>query len=126
MSYLYYNPNPLNKVELDCTVRAISIVLDKTWDEVYHDLSQVGFELAAPFVSNHVWGAYLRRNGFKRYIIPDTCPDCYTVKEFSLDNPLGVYLVATEGHVVAIKNGNYYDTWDCGGEIPIYYWKKEM
>ena len=28
------------------------------------------------------------------------------------------------GHVVAVIDGNYYDTWDSGDKIPIYYWYK--
>jgi len=29
--------------------------------------------------ANRVWMAYLKKIGFKKYLIPDTCPDCYTV-----------------------------------------------
>ncbi len=76
--------------------------------------------------SNAVWSAYLHKNGFERRTLPNTCPDCYTIKDFTQDYPKGEYLVATGTHVVAIKDGNYYDTWDSGNEIPIYYWKKEV
>ena len=41
-----------------------------------------------------------------------------------MDNPYGRYILATGEHVVAIENGDYYDTWDSGDEIPIYYWKE--
>jgi hypothetical protein len=27
-------------------------------------------------------------------------------------------------HVVTVINGNYYDAWDSGGEVPIAYWTK--
>ena len=73
--------------------------------------------------ANHVWGAYLRRKGFKRHSIPETCPDCYTVSDFCRDVPRGVYVLATNGHVLAGVNGDWYDTWDSGGETPIYYWE---
>ena len=75
--------------------------------------------------SNEVWGAYLKKIGYIRELIPNTCPDCYTVKEFCLDHPRGKYLLATGSHVIAVINGNYYDTWDSGDEIPIYYFTKE-
>ena len=29
------------------------------------------------------------------------------------------------GHVVCVKDGNYYDTWQSGDEVPIYAWVKE-
>ena len=75
--------------------------------------------------SNAVWGAYLRTRGFRRDVIPNSCPDCYKVTDFCKDNPTGRYILATGNHVVAVINGDYYDTWDSGNEIPIYYWRKE-
>lgn len=70
-------------------------------------------------------GAYLRKIGYKRKLIPNACPDCYTVKDFCVDNPHGKYLLATGSHVIAVIDGDYYDTWDSGNEIPIYYYVKE-
>lgn len=75
--------------------------------------------------SNAVWGAYLKSLGFKRYIIPNECPDCYTVSDFAKEHSSGVYILATGTHVVTVKDGDYYDTWDSGKEIPIYYFVKE-
>ena len=74
--------------------------------------------------SNAVWGQYLKKQGFHRYIIPDTCPDCYQIRELAQDNPQGEFIVGTGTHVVAIEDGDYYDTWDSGNEIPIYYWRR--
>ena len=73
---------------------------------------------------DNVWGSYLRKLGFKRELIPDTCPDCYTVKDFTDDHPRGRYILATGTHVIAVVDGNYIDTWDSGNEIPIYYWRE--
>ena len=42
-----------------------------------------------------------------------------------MDNPEGKYLLATGTHVVTVIDGDYYDTWDSGDEIPIYYFTKE-
>ena len=75
--------------------------------------------------ANAVWGSYLRKKGFVREIIPNTCPDCYTVEDFCRDNPKGTYILALSGHVVAVIDGKYYDTWDSGDEIPIYYWYRK-
>ena len=58
-------------------------------------------------------------------IIPNMCPDCYTIRKFCLDNPKGKFLVATGSHVVAIDNGDYYDTWDSGDEIVTYFFEGE-
>ena len=74
---------------------------------------------------NEVWGSYLRKIGFERKSIPNTCPDCYTVEEFAKENPNGIYVMGLGGHVVTVVNGNIYDAWDSSNRIPIYYWYKE-
>jgi hypothetical protein len=125
MSYVNYNANPSNNRTGDCTVRAISTLLDSDWDDVYFQLCILGFTYKLMPSTNAVWGELLNRNGFRRYIIPNLCPACYTVREFCKDNPKGKFLLATSGHVIAVINGNYYDTSDSGNEVPIYYWAKE-
>lgn len=120
-----YNPNPRSERVGDCTIRAISKATDQSWDEVYASLCVQGYIMADMPSANNVWGAYLKKEGYKRYIIPDTCPECYTVEEFCKDFPDGVFILALSGHVVCVTDGDYYDTWDSGKEIPMYYWKKE-
>ena len=39
----------------------------------------------------------------------------------AFDHPKGIYVVATGSHVVAVVNGDYYDSWDSGDEIVAYY-----
>ena len=123
--FILTNPNPMNKFTSDCVVRALSIAMEQTWDKTYIDLCGVGFQMGDWGSSNAVWGAYLKDKGFMRYIIPNTCPKCYTIKQFCKDYPLGTYILATGSHVVAVIDGDYLDSWDCGNEIPIFYWKKE-
>lgn len=125
MYWKYYNPNPDKNLVGDCTIRAISLATGKDWESTYMGIAMVGYELHDMPSSNAVWGAYLRKNGFDRYIIPNECPNCYTVEDFCRDNPYGLYVLATGIHVVTVIDGNYYDTWDSGKEIPIYYFKKE-
>ena len=108
----------------DCTVRAISKALQQDWEQTYAGLTAYGFVLCDMPSANHVWGAYLRRNGFKRYIVDDKGQDIYTVEDFCRDNPQGIFVLAIPGHVVCVENGQYYDSWDSGGEIPQYYWTR--
>lgn len=126
MSYIYINPNPSNKSVGDCVVRAISIIEQKSWEDIFVDLALYGFMEHDMPSSNAVWGKYLIDKGYKKYIIPDACPDCYTVRMFTEDFPNLVGILATGSHVVAVDRGNYYDAWDSGCEVPIYYWKKEI
>lgn len=126
MSYIYCNPNPIRQSLTDCTVRAISIVFKEEWHDIYNDLCSYGSVLADMPSTNHVWGTYLTDKGFVRYTIPNTCPDCYTVKDFTYDHPYGKYILATAHHVIAVIDGNYYDTSDSGYEVPIYYYERRQ
>ena len=75
--------------------------------------------------ANTVWGDYLKSHGFRRYLIDDGGKDGYTVYDFCSDNPHGSYVLALNSHVVAVCDGKYFDTFDSGMEIPIYYWCRE-
>lgn len=125
MGYVFYNPNPQNNLVGDCVIRAISKVTNQDWEKTYLDICLQGYMMKDMPSSNSVWSAYLSSKGFKRAVIPNTCPDCYTVRDFCSDYPKGTFLLAIGTHVVAVENGNYFDTWDSGGEIPIFYWQKE-
>lgn len=106
-------------------IRAISIVTGESWDKVYLDLSAEGFSLGDWGNANGVWDAYLRKRGFRRYICPNDCPYCYSLIDFAEEHPIGSYIVATGSHAVAIISGNYYDAFDSGRVVPIYYYTKE-
>lgn len=123
--WVRYNANPDGRNVGDCTIRAISLALGQSWEQTYVELALEGFMMGDMPSANHVWGAYLRRNGFQRRILPDTCPDCYTVADFAQDHPSGTYLLALDGHVVCLIDGDWYDTWDSGGKIPLYYWTRK-
>ncbi len=126
MEFIFYNTNPKDVFVEDCVIRALSLFLSLTWDEVYICLCEKGFELKDLPSSNRVWGSFLDDFGYIRNILPNKCPPCYTVKEFCRDFPLGTYLIGTGDHVLVIIDGNYYDTWDSGDLTPIYYWKKDL
>ena len=124
--FYYYNPNPNNRFHEDCVVRAISKLENREWDSVYLDLCFQGYkETDMPSV-NRVWNKFLIRLGYSKHVIPNTCPDCYTVQNFCSEHKQGKFLLATGEHVVAVINGDYYDAWDSGNEVPIYYWHKEV
>ena len=124
MTYIPYNPNPKRKSTIDCTIRALARALNTDWDDAYLQLCMKGFVMKNMPSANEVWHELLKDNGFTRYVIPNTCPDCYTVRAFAYEHPTGLYVLGTGSHVVTVENGDYYDNWDSGDEVPIYYWER--
>ena len=119
-----YNPNTRRSSVGDCTVRAICKATGQDWDTVYTHLCFYGFICKDMPLANDVWGKYLRKQGYKRYLVDDKDQEYYTVEDFCQDNPQGTYILAIDGHVVCVVDGFYFDSWDSGKEIPIYYWAK--
>lgn len=125
MAWKYWNPNPTGKHAPDCTVRAITRATGMSWDEAYTNIAIFGLMQKNMPSSNSTWGAFLRSKGFKRMPIPDDKPDDYTVEDFCRDYPKGMYVVVVEGHVLTVFDGDYYDSWNSGGQFPIYYFKQK-
>lgn len=123
--YVHANPNPNGAYVEDCVIRAISIATDRSWDETAIYLFLQAFVMKNMPSVNKVWGTFLSSIGFRRYPLPNTCPDCYTIRDFCEDNPFGVFILATGSHVVAVINGDYYDAWDSGDELPTSVWRRE-
>lgn len=121
--HIYYNPNPLSKQTGDCVIRAIARATGMPWGEVFLRLMLLAYERKEMPSENILWMKFLHDLGLTRTAIPDTCPDCYTIADFASDHPEGTYIVATGTHVVAVVSGDWYDTWDSGCKIPIYYWR---
>ena len=120
-----YTPNPAGRSVGDCAVRAVAAALGTDWETAYAMIAENGFLMGDMPSSNSVWGAVLRQHGFKRYAIPNTCPDCYTMERFAEDHPEGIYVVCTGNHVATIRDGWIMDAWDSSEEVPVFYWQKE-
>ena len=65
----------------------------------------------------------LRDKGGTQFLLPESCPMCTTVRAFCKKYPEGVYVIGTGTHAVAVIDGDYYDSWDSGNEIPTYFWR---
>jgi hypothetical protein len=121
MAFIQYNANPNNNETIDCVIRGLSKVLDISWDAMHIILFFKAHTDKDVYLVNDVWIDLLKDLGFDMYYVPNTCPDCITVRRFCKQHPKGRYLLGTGSHVIAIVNGDYYDTWDSGDELPLYY-----
>lgn len=106
-------------------MRALCKALDKSWDEVYLGLCVQGYVMCEWGNHNAVWPAYLKKFGFRKYSILDISSDYYTVRDFCRDYSVGTYVLYIGDHAVCVKDGNYYDAWDSGNEVPVFYFRKE-
>ena len=123
--WIEFNNNPISYRVEDCTVRALSKALNISWDEAHKELSEASRLMGTMMHDNSVMDAIMRRNGFIRKSIPNYCPECYSVEEFCEDHPKGLYVLGTGTHVVTVIDGDWFDSWDSGYEVPLYYWYKE-
>lgn len=124
MAYVKYNPNPTMRNVGDCSVRAIAKALKMDWETAFAILSMYAYQMGDMPSSDAVWGAVLSNNGFTRKSIPNTCPNCYTAKDFCRDNPLGTYVLGFVGHVATVQNGDLFDAWNSSNEVPQFYWEE--
>lgn len=108
--FKYLNLNPRQRKVDDCTVRAIALATNRSWDETYKELS--AFAQAQAIMPNDVIyiNEYLDRNfeticGCKNRIE-------VTVGDFIKENPNGIYLITMNGHITCCIDGCIYDTFD--------------
>lgn len=70
-----------------------------------------------------VWGHYIQLRGGEPFSLPKSCPRCTTIKDFARIFPQGRYVIGTGSHAIAVIDGDYYDSWDSGDEIPSFFWR---
>lgn len=83
--FVFANPNPEGTYVGDCVIRAISIAKNSDWETTYVRICTQGLVMHDMPSSNRVWGAYLKSLGYTKHILPNECPDCYTVRDFCKD-----------------------------------------
>ena len=122
--WVKFNENPAGLNVGDCAVRAISVALSGDWETAYAMLVGFGYNMCDMPSSDAVWGAVLRKNGFIRESLPDTCPDCYTADDFCHDHPEGVFVLGFGDHTATVVDGDIYDSWDSSKRIPQFAWRR--
>ena len=59
----YYNPNPDGSDNNDCVIRALTKILNKSWEDVYWELAELGFLMHDMPSVNKVWDECLLASG---------------------------------------------------------------
>lgn len=117
-----FNPNPVSNNTGDCAVRAVAAALNISWDDAYDMIAERAKQMGEIMQSNAAWGSVLRQHGFYRTVIPMTCPDCYTARDFCMENPHGIFVLGFGNHVACVIDGQLWDSWDSSDLIPQYLW----
>lgn len=121
--WINFNNNPVARRVADCSIRAVSLALDISWEDAYALLAAAGYAMGDLPNSNEVITAVLRQHGF--YMKAIDCQNCYTVADFCKDHPYGVFVLFTSGHVVTCIDSDNYDIWDSSGEPVLFYCYRE-
>ena len=95
--YQYYNNNPLGRHVNDCSVRAIALATDESWDNTYKILSD-----------------YARHQGitFSEIEFIDENSSLFTLKDFLSLSLKGRWLITMANHITCAIDGVCYDTFD--------------
>ena len=129
--YRYYQPNgkDLKDEQGDCSIRALTKFNDSTWVEEFDNLVKYARETQKMLDSLSNIELYMQDNNIPyTSVYKPKARHKITVDEFAKDHKSGKYIIYCRvgygTHLVAIDNGVYYDTWDCGDRIIYGYWTK--
>ena len=102
--YEFYNANPLGLYEDDCVIRAISCATNKSWDQVYDELSDEA-QAKGTLLDKVVFVRGYLDSHFKRISNPP-----YKVYQAALNFKNNIVICSMRGHLVCIKYGKILDT----------------
>ena len=142
-TFHYFNANPKGRITGDCTFRAISAAMGKSWADVVMEMAKMSVETGYAINDKKGIAQYMEKAGFRKLAQPRKANGTkYTGEEFCkvqqkcLKEKLlhgvewrdGIVIapkiVANIGgnHIVAIIDGKVNDTWDSTGGCIGNYW----
>ena len=120
MRYKFLNLNPMNKRELDCVCRAISLALNKDYYNVEDDLYLVGqlfkCEKLCVCCYKHLLDYVYKLERIEEF-------KGLSIEEFINCNPYGTYIIRVDSHLTCCIDSILFDTWDCRNEIVDIVWQ---
>ena len=121
MGFVYCNPNPVKRKTGDCVVRALSIAFVRSWDDVYDELCKIGKEMKVMPSGKEAYLELLNKYPtIPIFHMVGSKKKRFLVKEITQK---GVFICRVAGHLVAVKNGDYFDLFDCGNKSLYKCWK---
>ena len=115
MSYKYFQSSKKKRAS-DCSVRCIMAAEGLDWKTAFGKLVETAYkEMDIPNDSG-VIEKTIKKMGYEKRRL--------SVSEFAKRHKKGTFILSLTGHVVCVKNGHWYDTWDCGEYKVFKYWEK--
>ena len=117
MNWLEKNVNPQNKKTCDCIIRALSVVLDKPYEEMYRELFEYSLKVGWFTSDSRTYEHYLKHVlGIQKMPQPKKSDGSwFTIEEYFRGKRASgkTYLVSTRGHLTVVKDGALIDSWNC-------------
>ena len=99
----------------DCVFRTITKLFNVSWLDAFDSLIPYAREIQCNPNNKKCYEKYLLDHGYTYHGISNKKGSKRpTVQSFSSDHKIGKYFLNLANHVVAVVDGKYYDTWDCG------------
>lgn len=124
-TFMYYNANPKGRITCDCVVRAICTALDKSYNEILKEMFEMAIKTGYEYTDKKCIDKYLQSKGWVKMKQPRKSNNTkYTGEEFC--KIFKETCVANIGghHIVCIKDGKVYDTWNSTDGCIGNYWVK--
>lgn len=131
-AYKYYNANTRNNDVGDCVKRAISLALGRDYDQVGAELNKMKRALGQnAFNTPTVYNKYLKQFNVVPELLHPTAENSVTETQFAEAHPSGTYILEVgrpklrsgpynyylPDHLVAIIDGDIYDSWNSSNDI---------
>lgn len=125
-TFTFYNANPKNKFTCDCVARAICTALDEPYENVLREMFEMQIKTGYEYTDVKCYGKYLESKGWVKVKQPRKDDNTkFTGKEFC-ELYKGTCVAHLGGnHIVCIKSGKVYDTWDSTYGCIGNYWIKK-
>lgn len=130
--FVYFNNNPeyrpskngkiKNWYRNDCTTRAISCALNLRWKDVLYEQFKYALQLCDMPDSIKVVNETLVHYGFVKHSYPRG-QKRETVDQFCKNHPKGIFILNLAGHLTCVKDGLFYDVWDCSHKTAYNYYE---
>ena len=124
-TWVNYNAHPKGLKVSDCVKRAICTAEERDYREVSIELNRFKkISGASQFNDDKNWKKYLETKGYiKLSFQPVKGEPRVTLNDFCLTHTKGNYIISVAKHLTSVKDGKFYDTWDCGQKCVYNAWK---